>query len=169
MAALPKFKYGNTKINNLFYDGKEIYNVYIDGQIKYHKHMGTPQKNGGCYTKRKTNTKQETVSYHWNRGGFIRHDFIDGEVVAGEGYTFARSAVYEMTCVENKAKAELSHCELATGARANMQGDWGMVTEYGNAYGKVDGSNSLPTQVTTSKTTTVTYYTYDLTCGFDKA
>lgn len=167
MAVLPKIEYGNKKINNLYYDNVEIYNMYIDSKLKYHKHIGTPSKSGGCYTKKITNTKRETKTFHWNRGGFIRYDLIDGEVVAGEGHTNARIAVYQMTCVENNATAELSHCELATGARDGMENEWSMLSEYGNASGKVDGNNSLPTQVVTSKTVETVYYTYGLTCGFD--
>lgn len=50
MATLPRINYSGIRVQNLYYNGQEIYNLTIDGQIRYHKHSGNKDNGGGCYT-----------------------------------------------------------------------------------------------------------------------
>lgn len=50
MAELPKITYNGTRITTLKFNNTEMFNANLNGTRVYHKHQGSAVSRGGCYT-----------------------------------------------------------------------------------------------------------------------
>lgn len=61
---LPKMRYNGTQLNRIYYNNREMYNIFVDGVCRYHKHKSS------CYT---------TVRVHTHTGSCYTTIAVGGQ------------------------------------------------------------------------------------------